>query len=62
MEENMNIVGDNIVILKHMALEMGDKISDQIQTIEDLNDGVKLLLLNPEVIHWDNSAFVELEI
>lgn len=62
MEENLKKVDNNIVIIKSMALEIGGKISKQNPDIMEIENKVKLLLLNPEVIHWDNSAFVALEI
>ncbi|XP_067310667.1 synaptosomal-associated protein 23-like [Pseudorasbora parva] len=40
MEENLEIVDTNIGILKIMAVEMGKKISDQNQTIEDITNEV----------------------
>ncbi|XP_077096086.1 synaptosomal-associated protein 23-like [Siphateles boraxobius] len=40
MEENLKQVGDSIVILKSMALGIGDKISEQNQIIEEINNEV----------------------
>ncbi|XP_056098207.1 synaptosomal-associated protein 23-like [Rhinichthys klamathensis goyatoka] len=40
MEENLKIVGSNILIMKSMALGIGDKISKQIQTIDEINNEV----------------------
>lgn len=51
MEKDLKQVGDNIGNLKNMALEMNAKLSEQNQTLKDITDKVKLLLLNPEVIH-----------
>jgi len=43
MDENLKIVGDNIMILKSIAQGIGEKISEQIQTIDEINDEVRLL-------------------
>lgn len=51
MEENLKQVGNNVGNLKIMALKMNDKLSEQNQILEDITDEVKLLLLNPEMIH-----------
>ncbi|XP_039531161.1 synaptosomal-associated protein 23-like [Pimephales promelas] len=40
MDENLKIVGDNIMILKSIAQGIGEKISEQIQTIDEINDEV----------------------
>lgn len=44
MEENLSHVVNHVEILKNMALDLSNKIEDQIQIIDHVNNEVQLLL------------------
>lgn len=58
MEDNLTQVVNHVEILKNMALDLSNKIEDQIQIIDHVNNEVQFLLSSTQ----RQSVFVTLEI